>query len=366
MKRRISSGSLCGFTLLELLCVIGIIAVLAALLLPALTKGQQRARQLECASDLRQIGIAFHSFAHDHAGRFPMQVPSRDGGSLEFVSSGYRVNGDFYFAFRHFQPLGGELATTKVLVCPSDTRSPAVSFTVLKNDHISYFVSVKAEPGRPNSILAGDRNITNDLMSSASLLRLDGQSYLRWTDELHRFRGNLLFADGRVEGLAGARLALANDTRPVPMDLVIPSVARNSASSFNPAPAQVGQSADAEPNRAGLLPSNPTPAPDFAVPLPFGIVLLRSNQPIETQFGAEPRPSQTPASSAISKTENLSVIVAVAESAPPRSWNWLFYLLLLVLLAAIAAVELRRRHARRSRQSALPTRFVERNQRLRW
>src|ERR1043165_8110662 len=88
-----------GFTLVEMLVVIAIIGVLAALLLPALAKGKARAQRIRCVANLQQLGLAFHGFAHDHGGKFPAQVSTDEGGSLEFATSGYRITGDFYFSF---------------------------------------------------------------------------------------------------------------------------------------------------------------------------------------------------------------------------------------------------------------------------
>src|SRR5882757_6524496 len=89
-----------AFTLVEMLTVIAIIGILAALLLPALSKGQMRARRITCLNGMGQMGIAFHIFIHDHNGKFPMQVPMSGGGSEEFVQNGYAVGGEFYFAYR--------------------------------------------------------------------------------------------------------------------------------------------------------------------------------------------------------------------------------------------------------------------------
>src|ERR1700722_6610909 len=140
-----ASRQVCAFTLVELLVVIAIIGILAAMLLPVLNKGQGRAQRIACENNLRQIGIAFVSFSHDHNGKFPMQVSMADGGSEEFVQAGYVAGGQFYFGFHNFQAMAGELVTPQILICPAYTRLAATNFAALQNDNISYFAGVTAD-----------------------------------------------------------------------------------------------------------------------------------------------------------------------------------------------------------------------------
>lgn len=213
-----------GFTLVELLVVIAIIGILAALLLPVLSQGKARAQRAICENNLSQMGIAFHVFGHDH-GKFPMAVSTNDGGAMEIVEAGYSAGPVFYFGFQIFQTVSNELTRPQLLVCPSDlARSAAANFAVLQNQNLSYFFDADADFLNANSIFIGDRNILTNSVSQPTILQIGNGSRLRWTREMHLFKGNILFADGHVEEWNNSKLQSASDNLSPAVNLFFPSV----------------------------------------------------------------------------------------------------------------------------------------------
>jgi prepilin-type N-terminal cleavage/methylation domain-containing protein len=262
MNSNQSSRRAGAFTLVELLCVIAIIGILAALLLPVLNQSQARVKRIECENNLHQLGIAYQVFSHDHNDKFPMAVPIAEGGSQEFVQNGYAVGGEFYFAYHHFQALSNELSSPAILVCPADTRLAATNFAALQNRNISYCIGVCARPSRPDSILAGDRNLKIGSSESTTIVpcRADANTTLQWTREMHQFKGNILFAGGQVEEWNNAKLVGAGSQQ-AGADLFMPSVLPTPNA---PTPATAGYQ-----NYSGANPGVATPPPpSTATPAP--------------------------------------------------------------------------------------------------
>lgn len=329
---------------------------------------------MACINNLRQVGVAFQGFAHDHNGQFPMQVSATAGGSAEFSLTSYRVAGEFYFSFRHFQVLSNDLVSPKLLICPADTRLPATNFALLKNENLSYFVGLSADYVRPNSILAGDRNLTNDYETSSTMARPRGGLGWRWTSELHQFKGNLLFSDAHVEEKSSQALAVAFNQSQFASDLSLPAMPRagtpnRNFPSFAPTPVAVAGSKTesiSEPKMMEETPGAKTPTasavnqpkPEVSTSvtrqLPFSAVggaeaqvvtnSTKDQQPPQVAKGGHPIPvpAEDPGFSFFPSAIGTMLTHLVKQGA------WLSYLL--ILLIAATAVILRMQAGRRGKR----------------
>ncbi len=122
-----------GFTLVELLVVMAIISILAAMLLPALTKAREQARSVTCRSNLKQIGLGFGMYQADYDEFFPTL---NNVGYKNFPSGwGYRwgtYDGNFYH--HPFNILGHE-GYMKVGWTNNDARAKETSFKCPADRH---------------------------------------------------------------------------------------------------------------------------------------------------------------------------------------------------------------------------------------
>jgi prepilin-type N-terminal cleavage/methylation domain-containing protein len=112
-----------GFTLVELLVVIGIIALLISVLLPALNKARAAANRIACASNMRQIGVAFANYLVESKGVYPPAVYNDDWRLSSFnrlKSVGFDGLLRKYVGAPHLDPK--QPADLSVFKCPSDTQ----------------------------------------------------------------------------------------------------------------------------------------------------------------------------------------------------------------------------------------------------
>ena len=185
-----------AFSLVEVLVILAVVLVLAAVFIRPAGRQRGRAQRIKCVNNLKNVGLAFRIFATDNNDRFPGALLTSNRTDLTSIN-----------IEQIYGLLTNELSTPGILSCPSDTdRQRTESFASYSAANISYFVSLSATDADPQSILAGDRNIQANGKLASRLLPLTKNDVVFWTKDIHRDSGNIAMGDGSVQQMDSARL----------------------------------------------------------------------------------------------------------------------------------------------------------------
>ena len=209
MKPRFSNQQTTALTRVEVVNVIVILTLLAAIFLPVLAKAKRRASKTNCTSCLKQIVIAFRLWESDNNDKYPMAVSVTNGGAMELIAAGNVA--------ACFQVMSNELNTPRILICPQDANAIlAANFGEgFNNRNVSYFVGLDAAETKPQMFLSGDDNFAiSGVPVKSGLLELSTNTPIAWSSGRHvspnshfwtpardRFVSNIGMADGSVQQL---------------------------------------------------------------------------------------------------------------------------------------------------------------------
>jgi hypothetical protein len=187
--------------LFEVGVVLAIVLLLAAVLLPALSRAERKTSRIGCINNLMQVDIAYRVWEGDNGDIFPMGISVATGGSREMAQTGNVV--------LNFQVMSNELGTPKILCCPNDTnRTPSLDFPSLANSNVSYFVAVDTTNAlNPRALLSGDSNFEiKGVPMKSGLLSVWTNDPVTWSAARHVHDGNLGLADGSAQAVTSAQL----------------------------------------------------------------------------------------------------------------------------------------------------------------
>jgi type II secretory pathway pseudopilin PulG len=208
----------CAFTVTELLFVTAAVALLLLTAVPLLGNSKLRSDRLVCGNNLRQIGVAFQTWADSHEDRFPWVVSQGSGGTS--LPGAPLMDNAWY----HYVPLSNTLSSPSLLACPSDLSKVATKWdfdsaggflnSAYRNNSLSYLVGCHAEIRLPQSVLAGDRNIIPDSRNAAcsvgfrfAIMLNAANSFSKWDSAImHGASGNILAGGGSVSELSSLSL----------------------------------------------------------------------------------------------------------------------------------------------------------------
>lgn len=187
-----------AFTRIGLLVVLVMLFLFAGIMLPTFVTSKQKAKRITCVCHLKQIGLAYRTFADDHVRLVSVQASINHSGSNESDGTGE--------VFRYFQAMSNDLASPLILRCPGDWRRvPSGSFASLANTNLSYFVNLtaleSAETMRshPQMFLSGDRHLRSNRRITDNVLVVRTNDLVYWTRANHQGAGNVALADGSVQ-----------------------------------------------------------------------------------------------------------------------------------------------------------------------